>query len=369
AQAPSRSMASSDVGAAASSGGFSSPGTLAFASGLSSRPLSARWVAGRVPLGSSGFGRLTSGPGGEESESPSFLASGGATSAALLASVLSACALLPWASGGRCSFIGGGVERLPRARRKRQPQLNGAGAEPPSRSDDSGPGRRWSDSVGGFPLVGQLRDLWRRRLRVSALLAALLAGLWLLQGLQGWQGLQDFNQGLPWYKRLSSSTAVESWLFGTHQAAVGRSGQRIQVTMSALQQNFGMDCAAVAQHGQLYRLLTACFLHNGVFHILFNLGYLYTLAPLEAGSQGPFLTTFLLSGIAGNLAFMHFGGVANSAHLGGLGAGICVALVSARRSGYRGALLPWPVLVAALGASPPGRLFVRSLWGALALGV
>ncbi|CAE8688977.1 unnamed protein product, partial [Polarella glacialis] len=205
----------------------------------------------------------------------------------------------------------------------------------------------------------------------------------------------------------------------THQAAVGRSGQRIQVTMSALQQNFGMDCAAVAQHGQLYRLLTACFLHNGVFHILFNLGYLYTLAPLEAGSQGPFLTTFLLSGIAGNLAFMHFGGarrglgasgglcgligfelvarlrnrqirefktllrsafgtlvigaflpgVANSAHLGGLGAGICVALVSARRSGYRGALLPWPVLVAALGASPPGRLFVRSLWGALALGV
>ncbi|CAE8722228.1 unnamed protein product [Polarella glacialis] len=44
--------------------GFSSPGTLAFASGLSSRPLSARWVAGRVPLGSSGFGRLTSGPGG-----------------------------------------------------------------------------------------------------------------------------------------------------------------------------------------------------------------------------------------------------------------------------------------------------------------
>ena len=35
-----------------------------------------------------------------------------------------------------------------------------------------------------------------------------------------------------------------------------------------------MDAVLVGQ-GQLHRLLTACFLHNSVFHILFNLGYLH----------------------------------------------------------------------------------------------
>ena len=35
-----------------------------------------------------------------------------------------------------------------------------------------------------------------------------------------------------------------------------------------------MDAMLVGQ-GQLHRLLTACFLHNSVFHILFNLGYLH----------------------------------------------------------------------------------------------
>ena len=40
-----------------------------------------------------------------------------------------------------------------------------------------------------------------------------------------------------------------------------------------LRRDFAMDTRLVDE-GQLHRLLTACFLHNSVFHILFNLGYL-----------------------------------------------------------------------------------------------
>ncbi|CAE7508911.1 RHBDF2, partial [Symbiodinium pilosum] len=145
-----------------------------------------------------------------------------------------------------------------------------------------------------------------------------------------------------------------------------------------------------------------------VFHILFNLGFLYTLAPLEVGCRGAFLTTFLLSGIAGNWAFLQYGtaryavgasgglcglmgfelvsllrnrrvrefkallrsvfgmlvmgailpGVANEAHLGGLLAGVLVSFFVSRRSGYRGALLPWPVVLGLLLLAPGSRHFV-----------
>ncbi|CAK8995579.1 unnamed protein product [Durusdinium trenchii] len=176
--------------------------------------------------------------------------------------------------------------------------------------------------------------MWRRRLKLTAVLAVLLAGLWLYQGYQGWANLSRFNLTQPWYRRLPGSTAIESWLLGTHTMATVH-GSPVAITKSTLQRDFGMDVLLV-NRGQTYRLLTACFLHNSIFHIMFNLGYLYTLAPLEVGCRGAFLSTFLLSGIAGNLAFLHFG---QARYALGASGGICgligfelVSLLRSRRT-------------------------------------
>ena len=62
-------------------------------------------------------------------------------------------------------------------------------------------------------------------------------------------------------------------------------------------------------------------------------------------------------------------GVANEAHLGGLLAGVLVSLAVSRRSGYRGALLPWPVVVGLLLLPPFGRRFLSSLLQGLCVGI
>ncbi|CAK8995529.1 unnamed protein product [Durusdinium trenchii] len=269
----------------------------------------------------------------------------------------------------------------------------------------------------GIPIYNQLREMWRRRLKLTAVLAVLLAGLWLYQGYQGWANLSRFNLTQPWYRRLPGSTAIESWLLGTHTMATVH-GSPVAITKSTLQRDFGMDVLLV-NRGQTYRLLTACFLHNSIFHIMFNLGYLYTLAPLEVGCRGAFLSTFLLSGIAGNLAFLHFGqaryalgasggicgligfelvsllrsrrtrefnlllrsafgmlvmgiflpGCATWCHAGGLSAGFLIAFLVARRSGYRAPILPWPLLMGLLSLAPAGREFLSTLIKALWIGV
>jgi len=230
--------------------------------------------------------------------------------------------------------------------------------------------------------------------------------------------LEAFNAGKSAARRLPASAAVEAWLFGTHpMVSVGR--QTLPITVSTLQEDFVMDRVLADRCGHTYRLLTGCFLHGSVFHILFNLGYLYTLAPYEAGAPGAFFTTFLLSCIGGNFAFLRYGaprralgasggicgligyelvsrarlrqvrelrdvakqafgaiilglllpGVCNSAHLGGMATGVVVALLVSRRSGYRNALLPWPALLGGLLIWPTGRRFALAVAEALKLGV
>ena len=51
-------------------------------------------------------------------------------------------------------------------------------------------------------------------------------------------------------------------------------------------------------------------------------------------------------------------GCATSCHVGGLFSGFLVALLVARRSGYRSALLPWPFLMMLLVLMPYGRRVV-----------
>eukprot|EP00929_Paragymnodinium_shiwhaense_P105482 TRINITY_DN70544_c0_g1_i2.p1 TRINITY_DN70544_c0_g1~~TRINITY_DN70544_c0_g1_i2.p1 ORF type:complete len:196 (-),score=27.93 TRINITY_DN70544_c0_g1_i2:2-589(-) len=171
--------------------------------------------------------------------------------------------------------------------------------------------------------------------------------------------------------------------------------------------------------GQLHRLLTSNFLHCGLLHLIFNLGYLYILAPIEVQEPGLYLVIFLLSGIGGNMAFSSWGsgqrvlgasagicgliayeligyarerrdkefsdllkqmfgtmvlgaflpGVSNWSHLGGLLTGFAITLLCGRRSGYRRALVPWPILLALSLLWSPARMFLLALFKALALGI
>ena len=72
--------------------------------------------------------------------------------------------------------------------------------------------------------------------------------------------------------------------------------------------------------GQYYRLLTGIFIHNGIFHILFNCYALYILGSQIESFFGKvkFTIIYLFSGLIGALFSMTFGG--NYASVGASGA-------------------------------------------------
>ena len=72
--------------------------------------------------------------------------------------------------------------------------------------------------------------------------------------------------------------------------------------------------------GQYYRLLTGIFIHNGIFHILFNCYALYILGSQIESFFGKvkFIIIYLFSGLIGALFSMTFGG--NYASVGASGA-------------------------------------------------
>lgn len=61
--------------------------------------------------------------------------------------------------------------------------------------------------------------------------------------------------------------------------------------------------------GQWWRLISACFIHIGIAHILFNMYFLYQLGPVFEKLYGSvnFLIIYLLAGIMGNLLSFAFG--------------------------------------------------------------
>ena len=72
---------------------------------------------------------------------------------------------------------------------------------------------------------------------------------------------------------------------------------------------FGADWAPRTRSGQWWRLLTATFLHAGLFHLLVNMYCLKVLGPLAERLLGHagFLVTYLAAGVAGSLASNAFG--------------------------------------------------------------
>ncbi len=65
----------------------------------------------------------------------------------------------------------------------------------------------------------------------------------------------------------------------------------------------------VAQ-GEAWRLVTSTFLHSGITHLALNMLSLYFLGAFAEVSfgRGRFLALYLVSGIAGGLAYLYFGG-------------------------------------------------------------
>lgn len=72
---------------------------------------------------------------------------------------------------------------------------------------------------------------------------------------------------------------------------------------------FGMSITApVVAAGGYYRMVTAMFLHFGAIHLLFNMVVLWMLGRILERDMGParFLTTYMLSGLAGSVAVYLF---------------------------------------------------------------
>lgn len=98
---------------------------------------------------------------------------------------------------------------------------------------------------------------------------------------------------------------------------------------------------AVVREGEVWRLLTAAFLHAGVLHVGFNMAWLRQAGPFLEEEFGPFrfATVYLGSGIAGNLAALAWGQGAigaSGAIFGLYGAGFALGK---RRGGTFGQLL------------------------------
>ena len=119
--------------------------------------------------------------------------------------------------------------------------------------------------------------------------------------------------------------------------------------LSALGPAFGVlvvffgahDSVAILARGEWWRLVTACFLHAGVIHILFNGMALIQLGPLIEQAFGParFTILFVLTGIAGYLAslpFVTYSVGASGAVFGLIGAAIAFGK---RRGGTQGQVI------------------------------
>jgi rhomboid protease GluP len=68
--------------------------------------------------------------------------------------------------------------------------------------------------------------------------------------------------------------------------------------------DFGANYGGLVLLGQIWRLITAIFLHIGILHLAFNSMALYTLGPQveEIYGREKFLFLYLATGVAGNLA-------------------------------------------------------------------
>ena len=92
-------------------------------------------------------------------------------------------------------------------------------------------------------------------------------------------------------------------------AVVGTSsaGSSLGLPVEAL--TLGALVPAFVAEGEAWRLLTSIFLHSGLTHLLLNMLSLYFLGSFAEASfgRGRFFALYLLSGLAGGIAYLYFG--------------------------------------------------------------
>ena len=98
------------------------------------------------------------------------------------------------------------------------------------------------------------------------------------------------------YLLLAINIAVFLWMI-VHGVSVNKP------TVEQLTYYGANNASLVIDHGQWYRLLTATFVHIGLFHIASNMWCLWNLGLLGEPLIGPFglVAVYILTGVAGNL--------------------------------------------------------------------
>ena len=93
-----------------------------------------------------------------------------------------------------------------------------------------------------------------------------------------------------------------------------------------------LDPAAV-RNGDVLRIVTAVFMHEGFFHLLFNMYALYFFGMIIAPTLGArrLLSLFLFSGVAGNVLWLAANWNTPALLLGASGAVMGVIMTSLRR--------------------------------------
>ncbi|MDA0636805.1 rhomboid family intramembrane serine protease [Nonomuraea sp. MCN248] len=77
----------------------------------------------------------------------------------------------------------------------------------------------------------------------------------------------------------------------------------VQFVEPAIQSYLGMNSVMVALGDEYYRLITAAFVHGGMFHILFNSWALYVIGPYleRAFGHARFIALYLVSALGGSV--------------------------------------------------------------------
>jgi rhomboid protease GluP len=118
------------------------------------------------------------------------------------------------------------------------------------------------------------------------------------------------------------------------------SGASLMGPTSAQLLKFGADFGPLTLDGQPWRILTSNYVHIGLLHIFFNMWCLWNLGPLAERILGPwtYLLTYTACGIAGSLASLWIHPAVIGAGASGAIFGLAGALITALYLGK----LPYP---------------------------
>ncbi|MDQ4105877.1 MAG: rhomboid family intramembrane serine protease [Actinomycetota bacterium] len=120
--------------------------------------------------------------------------------------------------------------------------------------------------------------------------------------------MQDFAR-LPVTFSLIAANVLVYLGVAASQVAAGTPWNIALVNQGGWALEAGALVPTLVAGGEVLRLPTSLFLHSGLLHLTFNMVALYFLGSLAEGAFGRwrFLALYLLSGLAGGLAYLYFG--------------------------------------------------------------